>query len=113
MSWKEAALLLLLASFGTFAIWVLLAVLWRAWAGWGEWGMTWHMPMMGYGMAFGMLVIPLLSVFLLGVGAYFVLRPTSTPRAHEVSNALETARMRYARGEISREQYEQMRRDLE
>lgn len=64
--------------------------------------------MMGFG-----LVVPLL---LIGAIAYALgWRPQSnqTGPAQTGQTPLELLKARYARGEISREQYDQMRRDLE
>lgn len=64
--------------------------------------------MMGFG-----LVIPLL---LIGAVAYALgLRPQSnlTSLAQNSQNPLEVLNVRYVCGEITREEYEQVRRDLE
>ena len=66
------------------------------------------MTMMGFG-----LIIPLLVI---GAIAYALgWRPQSnqTGPAQTGHTPLELLKARYARGEISREEYEQMRRDLE
>jgi putative membrane protein len=66
------------------------------------------MTMMGFG-----LIIPLLVI---GAIAYALgWRPQSnqTGPAQTGQTPLELLKARYARGEISREQYDQMRRDLE
>lgn len=76
--------------------------------GWGWGGFSpWWSAMM---MLFWLLVIGgvvLLVVWLLHQGAPASAGPIGERRA------LEILRERYARGEISREEYEQMRRDLE
>jgi putative membrane protein len=64
--------------------------------------------MMGFG-----LILPLL---LIGALAYALgwrpqINPTTPPQAERTP--LEILKERYARGEISREEYDQMRRDLE
>lgn len=62
--------------------------------------------MMGFGLVFTLLVIGLVA-YLLGW------RPEVGRLARpEGGTALEILKERYARGEISREEYEQMRRDL-
>jgi putative membrane protein len=63
-------------------------------------------------MSFG-LIVPLL---LIGVVAYALARRpqvNQTGRAHTKQTPLEVLKARYAGGEISRDEYEQMRRDLE
>ncbi len=60
------------------------------------------------GMVFGLAV--LVGLVLLVVWAVRQLAPAGGPAT---SRALEVLKERYARGEITREQYEQMRRDLE
>lgn len=68
---------------------------------------------MGWWMVFGgglwVLFLVLVAVFLLTM-----FRPTSPRRQDDPSGpgALEIARQRYARGEISREEFEQLRQDL-
>lgn len=44
-----------------------------------------------------------------GVGLRFLRRQNTTPQNQD---PLEILKLRYARGEITREQYEQMKRDL-
>jgi putative membrane protein len=64
--------------------------------------------MMGFG-----LIVPLA---LIGVVAYALgWRPqfNQTGPAHTKQTPVELLKERYARGEISREEYDQMRRDLE
>ncbi|GLV47858.1 hypothetical protein TJA_10180 [Thermus sp. LT1-2-5] len=61
--------------------------------GWGLWGFLY----------------PLLLVGLLVLGAYLVARALAPKRE---DRALEILRERYARGEIDRETYERMKRDL-
>ena len=66
------------------------------------------MMMMGFG-----LIVPLL---LIGVAAYaLVWRPQLNQSGPAATSQppVEVLKARYARGEISREEYEQMRRDLE
>lgn len=66
------------------------------------------MTMMGFG-----LIIPLLLIG--GIAYALGWRPQSnqTRPAQTNQTPLELLKARYARGEISREEYEQMRRDLE
>jgi len=80
---------------------------------WGNWGFIGHMPMMGYGMAFGMFLAPILLLTLAAGIAYYALKPAETATSTQSDRALEIAKERYARGEISRDQYEQLRKDLQ
>jgi len=80
--------------------------------GWGGLGMM-GWPIMGYGMTFGMFLIPFLFLVLLVAGVYYAFRSVPSPSTQERGRALEIAKERYAKGEITREQYEQLRKDLE
>jgi putative membrane protein len=73
------------------------------WGGWGGWGM-------GFGWIF---MILLWALVILGVVALakWLFAAGSSDGAGK--SALDILKERYARGEIGREQYEQMRRDLE
>ena len=80
-------------------------------AGWG---------MMGWGMGWGavFMVVPLLVLVLLLVLALGAFRPREhvplyAPPPPSAATALETLNVRYARGEISREEYQRIRADLE
>lgn len=79
--------------------------------------------MMGFGMGFG--VIGLLFMLLFWIGlillAVWLVRvvfsgisrnTSSTPPSKKSSSALEILAQRYARGEITREQYEIMKEDI-
>jgi putative membrane protein len=60
----------------------------------------------------------ILLLIVIGAGIYFIYRSQAkqaglTGRSREPESALDIARSRYARGEISREQFEEIRRDLE
>lgn len=72
--------------------------------------------MCGGGMAFGGLLV-LLLFGLVGYVAYRagksrVEESGTNDVSSRTSDALEIARLRYAQGEITREEYEQLRRDL-
>jgi putative membrane protein len=84
---------------------------WNSWFGW--WG----------GMGVMMLIGMVFMVFFWG-GIIFlvvwILRQYSAPGRHEPTTRtteaptpLEIAKQRYARGEITKEQYEQLKRDIE
>lgn len=72
--------------------------------GWGPVGAWWGI----LGMVFGLAVLA--GLVLLVIWAVRQFAPAAGPSG---SRALEVLKERYARGEITREQYEQMRRDLE
>jgi len=76
-------------------------------AGWG---------MMGWGAIF--MVVPLLVLILVLVLALGAFRPREhvplyAPPPPSAATALETLNVRYARGEISQEEYQRIRADLE
>ena len=62
----------------------------------------------------GMIIVLLIAVAV-GVSVYALYRNRSGKRLFPLSDdeALEIARRRYANGEISREEFEQLKRDLE
>ncbi|UCD97269.1 MAG: SHOCT domain-containing protein [Candidatus Bathyarchaeota archaeon] len=73
------------------------------------------MGMMGYGSGF-MFLIPIVFLALVMVGIYyFVPRSPTNGRTlyNHDQNALEILKERYARGEITREQYLRMKGELE
>jgi putative membrane protein len=70
----------------------------------------WHMD---DGMGWWMLLGSVWFVFFWGLVIWAVLRVTSGPgRSTTEASPLDIARTRYARGEISREEFEQLQRDL-
>ncbi len=75
------------------------------WGGWGWWSPIWGIVM----LVFWLLVLAGLGLVVL----WFVRQIRPGEAAAGRSRALEILQERYARGEITREQYEQMRRDLE
>jgi putative membrane protein len=76
------------------------------------WGGWWIFP----------IVMPVIMVLVMLMGLYFVfgqgrLRPAwwdthRHPHDHEAEPAMEILKKRYARGEITREEFEQMKKDL-
>jgi putative membrane protein len=68
-------------------------------------GMMWGMSGMMLLAVLGWLLI----IVAIGAGAWWLVRGTT---AHRRDGALDVLRERYARGEISREEYESRRRDL-
>ncbi len=98
----------LIVAFGSFAVM-------------GPWGMGsgmmrgWGMGsgMMGFGFAWPfMFLVPALFVVLVILGLYYLLSGHSSSR-YEENAALRMLKERYARGEITSEQYAKMKRDLE
>lgn len=79
---------------------------WRdsAWDGYGMRPMMWHFPFMGL---FGFL-----GVFLVVLAALFVFR-WLTGGAKGSNAAHDHLKSRYAKGEISREDFERMKKDLD
>ncbi|MCL4507717.1 MAG: SHOCT domain-containing protein [Chloroflexi bacterium] len=78
--------------------------------------------MMGFGM--GGIVMVVVTIALIGLGVLLVaaLFPRITgsnttsntsPRVEAPQSAVDILKQRYARGEISKEQFEQMKRDVE
>ncbi|MDR3496621.1 MAG: SHOCT domain-containing protein [Ancalomicrobiaceae bacterium] len=74
--------------------------------GWGwSWSGSWGMPMFGMG---SLLLIALVVVIVVLLAR----QPQPRPGRPHVPAAREILDRRYAAGEISRDQYEQMKRDL-
>jgi putative membrane protein len=67
---------------------------------------------LGWGV---MILITLGFLALLGIGGYYVitwLMPSTTSTSRGSSRAIDILQERYARGEITREQFIQLKRDL-
>ncbi len=77
---------------------------------WGSWGYGhgWGMPFFGVG--------PFLSLVIIAGVIYFFFRQDGPLRGRSPGEQGDSARdildRRYARGELTKEQYEQMKRDL-
>jgi len=77
---------------------------------WGSWGYGhgWGMPFLGVG--------PFLSLAIIVGVIYFLFRQDGPLRGRSPEEQADSARdildRRYARGELTKEQYEQMKRDL-
>jgi len=85
---------------------------WNGWAShpmWGMWGMwsVWGLMMMLLMLVFWGLVIAGLAV-----GLRWLVSLARDPRRDPADAALDILRGRYARGEISREEFEAKKRDL-
>jgi putative membrane protein len=109
MSDKEKDFLVLLVVVAVLIL-ILPVLMWGLWVGSSMHGM------MGYGWGF-MPLIPFAFLVLLVLGAYYILKEfTSSERAAAPSQgerALEILKERYARGEITREEYLKMKAELE
>jgi len=72
-----------------------------------------HMGMMDWGM--GGLVMWLVIIILIGILVYFLARSPRgiLPAGRDQETPLQILKKRYAKGEITKEQYEQMKKDLE
>jgi putative membrane protein len=79
---------------------------------WNGWGWGWGM---GFGWIFMILFWALVILGVIALAKWlFSAGSSGSPGASGSSkSALDILKERYARGEINREQYEQMRRDLE
>lgn len=80
--------------------------------------MNWPWMMGGYGWWGWWMMIPMLLFWGLGIWGvvYLVSRlasPGATNAPRETGSALEVLKVRYARGEITKKEYEEKRRDLE
>jgi putative membrane protein len=83
--------------------------------------MWWPMGgfMMGGMMGFGggyMILIPIAFVALIGIGAYYLiteLMGTDKPINRQTKNAVDILKERYAKGEIMKDQYNEMRKEIE
>jgi putative membrane protein len=80
--------------------------------------------MMGFGFGFGWIMMVIFAVVVIGLAVWLLslIFPRATrsisssgpvQRADISLSATEILKQRYARGEISKEQFEQMRRDVE
>lgn len=75
------------------------------WNGFGGWGM-------GFGFVFMLLFWGLVILGIAALIRWLMTQPSSSRSPHD-KTPLEIAQERYARGEIGREEYEQIKRDLE
>lgn len=64
---------------------------------------------MGWGMGWGMWFIPLLIILLI----YFLIKNNSqTKDGQSAESTMEILKKRYAKGEITKEQFEEMKKDI-
>jgi putative membrane protein len=78
-----------------------------------QFGMTYGM-MDGYGMGYGMGILGLIFWILVIIGLVLLIRYLweSGGAKREQESALEILKKRYARGEISKEEFEEKKKDL-
>jgi len=71
-------------------------------------------PMMGYGYG-GMWIMWFLIIAVIALAVYLLIRDTQRKDIErpQLETPLEILKKRYARGEISKDQFEEMRRDIE
>jgi len=72
----------------------------------------WDWGSMGAWMGVGWFLMVLFWIAVIGVIIWAVVRFTRGTSSGRSSNALDIARERYARGEISREEFERIKKDL-
>jgi putative membrane protein len=76
----------------------------------GGWG-----PMMHYGFGYGGMFMWIIFLIVIGLLIYFIVQVRKTkgqmPTQHE--SPLDILKRRYAKGDITREDYERMKKDLE
>jgi len=66
-----------------------------------------------HGFGLGGALMWLLLIVLVGVVIYFIIRQLNTGKSETTGETpLEILKKRYAKGEISKEEYEQMKKDL-
>ena len=66
----------------------------------------------GWWMFFGWLWLAVFWASVMALGIWIVRKLTERNGSQDSNNALGIARQRYARGEISREEFEQIKKDL-
>jgi len=79
---------------------------WRMGPGMMGWGM------MGFGLPF-MLLVPIAFVLLIVLGLYYLFSGRDFATRYTESDSLRILKERYAKGEITAEEYAKMKRDLE
>jgi len=105
---------------GGIAIAILIVVpwLWGGLSGWrsGSWGMMGPGMMGGFGWGWFMPIAMILFWGLVIWGIVVLIRGVAMPgnsgSSRELDSALEVLKRRYARGEISKEEFEEKKKDL-
>ena len=79
--------------------------------GGGGWN---HMMNSGYGYGYGGIFMGILIIIVIGVVVYFIIQSTraKTSGGPLQETPLDILKKRYAKGEISKEEYERMKNDL-
>jgi putative membrane protein len=69
----------------------------------------------GYGCGFGEMFMWIVLVIIIGVVAYFVIQSTRAKISGGTTQetSLDILKKRYAKGEIAKEEYERMKKDIE
>jgi len=71
-----------------------------------DWG---HMDY-GYG---GLIMFFIILLVLVGIVVYFIVNSKKLKQDYDEENALDILKKRYAKGEISKKEYESMKKDIE
>ncbi len=76
----------------------------------GGWG-----PMMHYGFGYGGMFMWIIFLIVIGLLIYFIVQAQKTKGQTPTQNEshLDILKRRYAKGEITKEEYERMKKDLE
>ena len=76
----------------------------------GGWG-----PMMHYGFGYGGMFMWIIFLIVIGLLIYFIVNAQKTKSQTPTQNEshLDILKKRYAKGEITKEEYERMKKDLE
>ena len=76
----------------------------------GGWG-----PMMHYGFGYGGMFMWIIPLIVIGLLVYFIVQAQKTKGLMPTQNEshLDILKKRYAKGEITKEEYESMKKDLE
>jgi putative membrane protein len=74
-----------------------------------EWGLMMH-----YGFGYGGMFMWIIFLIVIGMLVYFVVRDQQTKgQTPTQESPLDILKMRYAKGEVTKEEYERMKKDLE
>lgn len=79
----------------------------------GNWGWGHMMPFGGWGMILLLLIVVIVVVGLLRTSGRQSGSTASLPGTGEKESPLDILKKRYARGEIDKDQFEQMKKDLQ
>jgi putative membrane protein len=100
-----------------FAILIIISLLWGSTLGWQgrSWGMMGPGMMGGFGFGWFMPILMIIFWGLVIWGVVALVRGLSGPKYCDSSvadSALEVLKRRYARGEVSKKEYEEKKREL-